>query len=273
MNRTKSRGIFFLTMALNIRHRIESWWILPLILSMLLYAEGKRFVVFDSKVSPPKVCSILDIDLTIVVTAVQGETILSSTAVTSNTSGIHSFGTCEHYIMISWPNDVHFHVTNQSPFIDFSVLFMPNNVFGELTPSTTILTFENLRKVKLQRKDSSYKCSKLQAEYYHRNSSEDITFTVFVTVNYVQVQLGAVINGTFSPSGPDCQDKDVTSSPPALPTASAGPDYFWTRNRINLTVGTVGLTCVVIAFGLWICFLRKRRIRAADQWQQKLEFL
>ena len=232
-------------------------WILFLItISFPLFAKCRRFEVYNRTSKPATVCSIVDADVTIVVTAMDGDRELISISVTSNSSDIHAFGSCGHYIMLGWPDDIHWLITNRDPYIDFSVLFTPNNVFGDIAPSAKVMSFESPRKA-IVGEDRSYKCSAKNVDYYQRNSSENITFSVTVIVKYVQVQLVNVMNGTFSSPGPECNQTEL---PPVTPTVPSAPgSYFWRRWLKVIIPVMACITCVVICLVVWYYFRRRRR--------------
>ena len=186
---------------------------------VFLFAGAKRFNVFNPSASPSSVCSILEADFQINLTALKDGQVLDTVVLNTDMTGIKVRGDCEYFMKLIWPNGVTWQVDEYTPFYSFLVAFTPKTVFGHLTQSTTFEIYDSPRKAYIQSRASSYKCSEDYSQQYRGSSSGEINYLVVVDVKTIQVQLAQVEHDRFSPaSDPECNDgSDVNLDPYALP--------------------------------------------------------
>ncbi|GFS18666.1 hypothetical protein ElyMa_001528100 [Elysia marginata] len=242
-------------------HNHDIWKVIIYLVMLWPCAKGRRFEVFNETATLPTACSIVEADLSITVAAFDGQTELNATTVSSDNSDTYVYGRCGHFMLVAWPDYIQWHLAYFGTYVDFSVLFTPRFLFGHLTPSTEILVYESPRRALVQSSNVSYKCSTKRADYYRRNLTQAITFTVFVVVKSVQAQFENVVNGTFSPAaGPECQQQNVNPPQPTFrPDVPTRTETFWQRNWLRFIVPLVGsVVGVVIASGIWNYFRRRQ---------------
>ncbi|GFR93862.1 hypothetical protein ElyMa_002653900 [Elysia marginata] len=187
---------------------------LGVIVLLLTRSEGRLFKVLNKDNT---VCGMMDVNFTVTFTALQGSKKLKTVTYNQDFYRNYITGDCNRNMAVhfdntgSWNLHVHFKVVPDPKYmLTRSVSFVPGLVFGKLAPSNKTENFVNADDAKIGPVDCSYKCTVDDKSYYKRENSTDsnngksqttgIIYTVFLDVQYIQVQVSHVHRERFGPT-------------------------------------------------------------------------
>ncbi|GFR87894.1 hypothetical protein ElyMa_002504300 [Elysia marginata] len=147
---------------------------------------------------------MLEGNFNISVTAVKGNVDLDTVFVTSDMPGIQVLGDCEFYMILVWPNNIMWKITEYSPIYEFTVAFTPYKIFSDLTISALLEVYDSPKKANLLGKYASYKCSQAETHEYVGGNTGELSYRVVVGVQDFQVQVAKIFYGGFGPALHEC---------------------------------------------------------------------
>ena len=243
-------------------------WMLVAALCLSAVTEARRFEHYSKDVAH-KLCSIIDAEFTINVTAEDKKTGEKETVRTlaSHDIDLYVGGDCKNtiYIQWGWPLNVSWTakqiypgglIQTKKPLIEFTF---------DLKSSFREIHSEGSKQAVLPNIKHSFRCSSgYEDHYYITNYSGEITYDVLVNVSYIQIQLVNIKDSDFSEAGTECLFRHHPKPPPPKPTPTPPKPTSPTRQELKkwlipvVLTSVVVVSCVVVGLGYVFC-CRPRR--------------
>lgn len=240
--------------------RLSNGFTILLVLCVALSINGRKFEFYNDHVEPREICMILDIDMDISVTMLNGAKILDNIHLSIHDANIITRSICGSSIALTWPNGIFFTINGQGSILDFAVSFDPTLIFPDFTKNTKRIIYVGPKEAKLLDDQSSYKCSKwLFHDFFNDAISKDgVHYNVRVEMRHIQVQLKNLNDGGFGPSGPECQTQDSKAK------VSKTNQFLYRHWKFIVIVIGVLVALVVAGISVYI-FYRRHQSRNPNQ--------